>query len=242
MKKTLNIKSALMATIFAAGLSIAVFSCKRESATSTDSVTEADAAELATDAIVPLNGGFVVQVNSSVNVYKTVALNCGVQKDSSITASSVAGAVPSYNYNLKWSYLLNCTGIVPNQLTFNFTGSSTYDGVRMSSSDKSSGGFVLTGLPLTTANYTLSSNYTRIGSQTSKIGRNYSFSSTLTLTSSNIVISKTTQQILSGTGTIAVTGASTSGASFSYGGTITFLGGNKATLLFNSGVTYTIQW
>ncbi|WP_162847030.1 hypothetical protein [Mucilaginibacter gracilis] len=49
-------------------------------------------------------------------------------------------------------------------------------------------------------------------------------------------------QILSGSATVAISGSSTSGKSFTYNGTITFLGGNKATLVLNSGASYTIQW
>ncbi|SDI41587.1 hypothetical protein ACRQ5D_08510 [Mucilaginibacter sp. P25] len=244
MKTSLKARKILFSLAVTAGLAVIISSCKKDNASTTENttVTEADAAELTTNAIVPSSGGFAVQVNSSVTVYKTVKLSCGIAKDSSITKSSATGVSPSYNYTLSWNYLLNCSGVVPNDLTFNFTGSSKYDGPRMSSEDSCSGGFVLTGLAPTAPAYVLNTTYTRDGSQVSKIGRNYSFSSKLIIKSSDITVDKTSLKILSGTATVTISGASSSGKSFNFNGTITFNGNNKATLLLNSGASYNIQW
>ena len=243
MKNTLKSRSTLFSLMIAAGLGLAISSCKKDASTQTDAtVTEADAAELATNAVVPANGGLALQINSSVTLYKTVTLQCGVEKDSSITRSSVSGANPSYSYALSWNYLLNCSGAVPSQLSFNFTGSSKYDGPRMSSDDKSTGGFVLAGLAPTSSPYVLNTTYNRTGGQTSKIGRQYAFNSNLTIKSSDITVDKNSLKILSGTGTVAINGTSSSGKSFNFNGTLTFNGDNKATLILNSGASYIIQW
>jgi hypothetical protein len=240
-----NVKTTAVILLTASILGLGLNSCKKESAVSNDSsvtVTEADAAELATNAVSPTTGGFAVQVNNSVSIYKTVALSCGVKKDSTITRSSASGATPAYSYSLSWDYMLTCTGIVPSQLAFNFTGGGTYDGPRMSSDDKSTGGFVLTNLQPTASTYALSSTYLRIGTQTSKIARKYTFTSNLSITSSNILVDKTTLKIVSGTAAVKLTGTSSSGKTFSFAGTITFLGGNKANVVLNSGTSYAIQW
>jgi hypothetical protein len=242
MKTTLKSKTTLLSIIVAMALTLGIYSCKKDAAISTTDITEADAAELSTDAIVPLNAGLVSQVNSSVSAYKATAFSCGVQKDSTIVGASATGATPSYNYLLKWSYILSCNGLVPNQLALNFTGSSSYSGTLMSSNDNSTGEFVLTGLPASSSAYTLNTTYVRNGSQTSKIGRNATFTSKFTITSSNITVDKTTLLILSGSATVSLTGSSSNGSSFSYGGTVTFLGANKAKLVLNSGVVYNIQW
>jgi hypothetical protein len=236
MKSTLKNITALLV---AAGLSISIYSCKKDNSSVDTAVTEADAAELATNAVVTSTGGLALQINSSVAVYKTVTFTCGAQKDSSISKSSVSGAVPAYNYSLKWSYLLNCSS---NQLTANFSGSSSYDGLRMSSTDNSTGSFILGGILPATAPYTLNTTYTRNGSQTSKIGRNNTFTSNLSITSTNVTVDKTTLQILSGTAAVSISGSSTSGKTFNFNGTLTYLGGNKATLVLNSGAAYAIQW
>jgi len=240
MKVSFKNSPTIATFLLAAGLAMSLSSCKKDNTSTANSiVTEADAAELTTDAIVPANAGLVLQVNSSVTVYKNVSLGCGVQKDSSISGSSISGVVPAYSYSLNWNYLLNCS---TSQFTAGLSGSSSYDGLRMSSTDNSAGSLVLSGLQPSTTAYTLNTSYTRNGSQTSKIGNTNTFASKLTITSSNIAIDKTSLQILSGTASVAITGTSTSGNSFSFSGTVTFLGGNKATLVLNSGASYSISW
>ncbi len=225
-------------------LSLGLNSCKKESASGSTAVTvtEADAAELTTDAVSPTTGGFASQVNSSVTIYKTVTLSCGEKKDSTIAKTSASGVTPAYSYSLSWDYTLTCAGIVPSQLTFNFTGAHTYDGPRMSSDGNSSGNFILTNLQPASSTYGLSSTFTHTGTQTSKIARKYTFTSNLNITSSNILVNKTTLKIVSGTAAVKVTGSSSSGKSFNFAGTITFLGSNKASLVLNSGDSYAIQW
>ncbi|PUZ21509.1 hypothetical protein GA0116948_110158 [Chitinophaga costaii] len=243
MKTPYHYKATFAILIFLALMTTGLYSCKKDDApASTTTVTEADAVELATDAVVPADGGMVLQVNNSVMIYQTAAIDCGVAKDSAIAGSSASGATPSYSYALNWNYLLTCSGVVPSLLTFNFSGESKYDGVHMSSNDSSTGNFVLTGITPTATAYTLNTTYTRNGSQTSKIARNNSFSSKMSIESSNITVDKTSLKILSGEATIAISGSSTSGSSFSYSGTLTFLGNDKATLVLNSGTSYTIVW
>ncbi|HEY9196297.1 MAG TPA: hypothetical protein VIM77_08525, partial [Mucilaginibacter sp.] len=141
-----------------------------------------------------------------------------------------------------WDYTLACAGVIPSQLTFNFNGSGSYEGPRMSSNDQSTGGFILTNLQPTASTYLLSSTYQRTGTSTSKIARKYTFTSTLNITSSNIAVEKTSLKIVSGTAAIKITGTSSSGKSFTFNGTITFQGNNKATLILNSGASYAIEW
>jgi hypothetical protein len=220
---------------------VSVTACKKSADTTAATVTEADATELTTDAIVPTTGGMTIQASSSVNIYAAAStkLACGVSKDTTITGASVAGAVPSYNYSLSWNYKLNCD-VIPTTFTFNFTGSSNYSGLLLTSNDSSTGTFVVS-TTLAAANYTVNTSYERKGTQTSKVGQQKSFTSGLKITSTNVLISKTTNEIVSGTGTVSLTGVTTGGKSFSFGGTITFLGNKKATVLFNSGVSHSIQ-
>jgi len=243
MKKKIINPKLLFTVLIAAGLTFSAVSCKKDSAnTAATTVTEADAAELTTGAITPETGGMTAQLSSSTSIEKTVALSCGVSRDSTIIKSSATGASPSYSYNLSWNYMLTCNGIAPSQLTFNFTGTGSYDGPRLSSNDNSQGAFTLTGLPATSSQYLFSSTYTRTGSTTSKIARQYTFTSNIKITSTNIAVDKITQQIVSGTAIVTIAATSSSGKTFNFKGTVTFLGGKKATIVLNSGVTYNIQW
>jgi len=245
MKHKMNIlKIALLAGI-AAGLTFGASSCHKDSSTTpstTTTVTEADAAELTTDAVAPSSGGMVAQLNTSVSINTSVPLSCGVAKDSTIAKSSATGATPTYSYNLSWNYLLNCNGIIPSTLTFNFTGNASYDGLSMSSNDKSTGQFILSGLQPASSQYVFNTTYNRAGNTASKIARQYTFTSNLTIKSTNIAVDKSSLQILSGSATVSITATSSSGKTFTFNGTITFLGGKKATLVLNSGVSYPISW
>jgi hypothetical protein len=240
--RSLSSKAAktLMATCVISLVSISA--CKKDASSTSTTVTEADAAELSADAIVPANGGLTIQASSSVSMYADAStkLSCGIKKDTTITGASIAGAVPSYSYSLNWNYQLDCD-TNPQQFTFNFTGSSAYSGALMTSNDSSTGTFLVATTPLA-SDYTVNTSYERKGNQTSKVGRQNSFTSDLKITSSNVMIDKTSQEIVSGTGSISITGATTGGKSFSFGGTVKFLGGKKATVTLNSGVSYPIQW
>ena len=241
--KSLNSKAAkglLALTIITLA---SVTACKKDSNSSTPAtVTEADALELTTDAIAPTTGGMTIQANSSVSIYASAStkLSCGISKDTTITGASVSGAVPSYSYSLSWNYQLKCD-VSPQTFAFNFTGSSTYSGLLMSSNDSSTGTFLVSTAPAA-ANYTVNASYERKGTQTSKVGKQKGFTSDLKITSSNVLISKITNEIVSGTGTVSITGTTTGGKSFSFGGTITFNGNKQATVVLNSGVSYPIQW
>ena len=245
MKKQIKTIRFFSAMILAAGLSLCATACKKDgtgSLSASATVTEADAAEMTTDAITPATGGMVTQLNSSVTIYKTVSLSCGVQKDSAIIKSSISGATPSYNYSLSWNYMLTCNGIIPVQLAFNFSGAANYGGLRMSSTDNSTGGFLMTGLQLSSAQYLFNATYKRTGTTISKIGNQNTFNSTITITGASIAIDKSSLEIVSGSASVNISATSSSGKSFTFNGSITFLGSKKANLVLNSGVSYVIQW
>ena len=233
----------LSAALIVAGIMLNTTSCKKNSAktnnTAAVTVTEADAAQFTTDAVSPSSGGMANQLSGATSLYATTALSCGVHKDSVISITSQSGAIPSYQYTFNWDFMLNCNGQVPTNITFNYTGKGGYNGLHMSASDTSNAQFVLTGA---SSSYLLTANYTRTGTVTSKIAKQYTFRSILNIQSSNISIDKTTHEISAGTATAIFVATSTSGKKSTFTGTITFLGNKKATLVINSGATYPIQW
>jgi hypothetical protein len=237
-----SFKNAIL--IFSAAFFIGgISSCNKDASTATPAtttVTEAEAAEAVTDAVVPQSSGLTAQVSDATVMASSSFYTCGLAYDSAITRSSVAGASTTYSLNLAWNWKLSCAN--PASFAASFKGSSTYTATRMSSSDSSNGSFTITGIEPSNTAYTFNSSYTRQGSQQSKIGNKNSFTSTITVNSSNIQVNKTTQQIVSGTATVSISGASSSGKSFSFNGTITFNGGKTATLVISGGGTYTITW
>jgi len=261
MKTTTTTPKLFIATAIAALAIFTMSSCHKDSSTTTTTgeVTESQAAQVTADAVTPSTGGMAGQVDAATQLYtgSTVSggtvssvnnghlslystLVCGTAKDSTISYASIAGAAPSYSYSLAWTYTLACT--VPSTLTMSFNSSGSYDGLILSTTFTGTGGFTLSGLAATTADYTFSSTYTRQGTTTSKIGAKNTFTHKLTITSSNMVYDKATSEIASGTAAVSITCTSTSGQSWVYGGTLTFLGNKTAKLVLNSGVVYNISW
>lgn len=252
MKKTgfRNVGGKVARFIIAGGIIAlaGVSACKKDnnnnSSNTKAAVTEADAAELTTDAVSPATGGFDAQVNISVNIYvsNSTRLSCGAKKDTTVSYSSPTNFIPNYAYTLSWNYELDCNSGVPSQFAFGFSGSSKYNGALMTSADNSSGSFTIADPGATSGNYSFNSSYERSGKQTSKVGFQKSFTSDFKMSSSDILISKTNHEIVSGTANVTITGTSSNGNSFNFSGKITFLGNKKATLVLNSGMSYNIVW
>jgi hypothetical protein len=112
----------------------------------------------------------------------------------------------------------------------------------MSSDDKSTGTFTISDFGSASTSYTYNSSYTREGSQVSKVRYKRHFTSKTIITSTNIKVDKATKKILSGEATATISGGASTGESFSYSGTITFNGDQKATLKFQNGSSYSINW
>ncbi|CAN5481895.1 hypothetical protein BH10BAC2_BH10BAC2_23160 [soil metagenome] len=226
-------------------LAMSVTSCKKESSTSTDSVSEEEAAEAISQSVSTESASMSQQSADAVIVANTelIFLPCGMEFDSSVSGANLPGAAITNAYNVSWSWVLSCSGIgIPQKINFDITGSSSYDAPRMSSNDNSTASFELTGLELSAPSYTMTANYQRYGTQQSKVYNKNSFTSTIVIASTDLLVSKTTQIITSGKATVAISGTSSSGKSFSYSGALTFLGNKQATLTMASGHTYNISW
>ncbi|TFF39635.1 hypothetical protein [Mucilaginibacter psychrotolerans] len=236
-------RAAKLFSITALSIAMALSSCKKDS-TAGNAVTEDEAAEVMVQAVDPASGGLALQTTAATTIALTnsSSAKCGVAKDSTITGTG-STATRTYSYNLSWHRLLTCgVGSIPSKLDFTFTGGSTYSGPRMSSDDNSTGAFTVTGLELGSSEYVVNQTYTRKGTQQSKVRKNRSFSSTVNIITTDVKVSKATQQITSGTGTVKVTGTASTGETFSYSATITFLGSKKANIVFASGTTYAVSW
>ena len=238
-------KVLLTGLFLSTALMFSMTSCKKDSTSSVssaDSVTEADAADAVTSAVTPATAGMVSQTETAVVIVNDGNLACGTESDSTITGANLSGAAVTYNYSLNWSSLMSCTNSIPSSYGFNFTGKFSYDAPRISSADSSTGSFTLSGIQPGVSAYTFNSNYVREGSEVSKVREMRSFNSKISITSTNIIVDKATEKITSGTASVSISGASSSGKSFSFSGTITFNGDETATVVLASGTSYSITW
>lgn len=227
---------------FVAGAALLLFtSCKKDNDSNND-ITEDDAAEVMVQAVAGDSGGLALQTETSARVAGRTPLACGQSQDTSFNGQSPAGAPISWSYSIQMSRSLVCDNGVPQQFTFNYTGQNSYDAPRMSSNDNNTVNLIITGLQPAATGWVVNQQYVRNGTQQSNIRNRRSFTSTLTITGSNIVVSKTTEKIVSGTATLQFAGQSSSGRTVQYGATLTFHGNNTATLVFNNGRTIQLQW
>ena len=164
---------------------------------------------------------------------------CGMSGDSSLTYS-INQLNLQASYTINWSWALVCQGFIPNILEFNRTTAGTYETNRLKSDDSAESDWDISNL-VTGTDYKLNGVYTREGSQESKIGQQNSFTSTLTVTATDILIDKATQVIDGGTAAFTLSASGSGGANVSYTGTIVFNGNQSGTLTIN-GTSYPINW
>jgi len=220
-------------------------SCKKASSVSgTETISEATAADAITQSVSAESGGMSAQSSDAIVVTSTQAflLPCGEQHDSTIAAASGTGIGFTYSYNFAWNWTLSCENGLPKSIVYHLTGTSSYDDPRISFNANSTGTFEVTDLLPPDDEYAMTATYTRTGETHSKVLNENSFTSTITINSSDIKIDKITREISSGTASVSITGTSFRGVAFTFTGTLTFLGNKKATLKMASGNEYQIAW
>ena len=229
-------------TIIAASLLFG--SCNKGSSVQTsDAVTETDAAQITTDAVMPTTGGVADQSTTTAALYAALPPACGITKDSTLTKASLVGTTPVYAFTFIWSFSTVCNSSQPLTISadYSFTGKGSYAGTYITASHTGNGQFVLTNF-IDSSAYTLNGTYIRNGSFASKFVHPHAFTSTITITSANVKVDKVTKEIVSGTSTVTVAATSASGKNYNFTGTITYLGNKKANLVLNSGISHLIQW
>jgi transcriptional regulator with PAS, ATPase and Fis domain len=235
--KTLQFKTVGLLFFAAATM---LFSCKKENDTVTNTMTDEEAAEVISLAVSDNAQGLATQTTEITARANTYASVCGYSKDSTISRINTTG-VYTWNYNFNWQWAVVCTGAIPTTMNANYKMKGTYSTARMSSNDSAVANLAVTNL-VTGTQYTLNGTYTRNGSQTSKIRNQNSFTSKVTMNVSNLQVIKTTGQIASGSASVTITGDTSTGNTFSYGGTIVFNGAKTATITLNNGAVFNVSW
>jgi hypothetical protein len=244
---------ALKLTLFVPVLMFVAISCKKSANTTSTSITTDEAADMAASAVasnsfgmtsITDNIGVNAQTLSSVNTggqavnsigTNTVHQVCGTTLADSLTNSGSSSSV-TFSYFLKFVRTLNCNAnSQPDNLVNAITFKGNFDGPRLTSADAGSSSFTIAGLTTNATNFVVNGTYTRKGSFTSKVGNKASGSSLVDIKATNIMLSKPSRAILSGSATISISG--TAGTStFSYTGNLVFNGNNQATLTVGTAV------
>lgn len=212
--------------------------------TITTNVTNAEAADMAAGA-VSLNSNGVANVSDDASLtataYVALHLPCGTTKSDSLSRTSAPGATRLYSYSLKYSYTLNCNANnIPDNLTGSLIYGGNFNGPNISSANSGTANFTIAGLSPTANNYVINGEYKRTGTFQSKVDTSNHGNSSITIAIAALTVKKTTRAILSGTGTVTITGTVPKKGAFSYTGALVFNGDGTASLTVN-GTVYRID-
>ena len=145
--------------------------------------------------------------------------------------------VGTYSYSYAFRYSIVLANV--NRLDFGYTMKGIYDTPRMSSNDSAAASFQVSNLLAGTA-YSITGIYNRYGTQVSKVRNKTSFSSTITVSTTAMLIDKSTKRVSGGSAAVIIYGQSSTGNIYSFNGTVTFLGNQQATLVIGS-KSYTLN-
>ena len=235
----------LLALIFMGG-GLFLTSCEKEDNTPEDQeVSIEDAADALMGALSNSSEGLAAEMEAAAKVAdeatqkNLTVLECGETRDST-TTYSLNNSYITANYSTTWSWGLVCNAqSIPTAVTLGRATQGTYETARMSSDDSAESDWTVTQL-LTGPNFVINGSYERDGSQASKVRDMRSFTSDILFTLDDLNIDKGTRRITSGIASFSISGASSTGNSFSFEGDIVFNGDGSATFIIN-GEQYTID-
>ena len=247
-------KSAVLLVLVAAGISMTVPACKKDDKVTVNAVSEEEVSKVVTDAITSPQGGLMLQTNSAVEIAagydqrkgaKVTTEVCGKEFETNVGyADSTSNSNLSFDFMLYFTYKLTCTASQePQKLTFGAAGHSKLESPSFGFSDTSVANFSISGLEADSALLVFNQNFSRTGKVRFGTGDSArSFISNLSYIAADVKVSKETGKIVSGTAAVVISGASLTGKTFKYAGTITYQGNNKATFAIKGGGTFQLNW
>ncbi|MEM0995531.1 MAG: hypothetical protein AAGN35_00565 [Bacteroidota bacterium] len=213
-------------------LALFVSSCNREDPVE---VTEEDAVDLVESTVATDDEGVAAVASDGARMAVENATAC-LAGDSTFT-SEFTGSVRQYTFNVAWDWTVTCEQAVPQAFNLATNSLGSFSGTRLDYNGESAVSLVITNLVSgdPTVNGSATNNFT----VTTKVRTAITFDARIAFTFINVAFDRTTYEIKSGTAGVTFTGSTADGNSYSYAGTLTFLGGGSATLVLG-GNTYNI--
>ncbi len=208
----------------------------------TSNITEEEAVEIIETSLQKSTVGIndtTEKFSEELTTNITINLECGTLYDDTFVTSYDGENVQS-SYTVDWSYEMSCNNLnIPQSVVFAFATDGNYSSPRIISTDSSNGNFEMSGLQPTATEMILNGNFYRDGMQILTVINERAVNSNLEVELANITIDKETNSIVSGTGTVVLTGT-TQNRNFTFQGSIVFNGNGSATIMLN-GNTYEIN-
>lgn len=226
-------------------IAISLSSCdKDEEVAVNGEITEEDAVEVVENAVSQESGGLAEQVETCATIANYADPEnplCGMSFDSTMLLTNPSEAIILYNYEYRWNWNVQCNELqFPEQFNFSYEMEGWYDTPRLKSLDTGYNDFSITGINSGDSTYIYSGTYSRNGENELKAEFQTAFNSELTIEINEIIISKYTGKIIEGNGIVSFKGSSSNGKTVTFDGTITFIGGDTATLKFSNEFTISI--
>ncbi len=212
-------------------------------------ISEEEAVEDITMAILPETGGFIEETQQAIRILdgqnaKTYAedYECGEEYGASYELSDESGEY-SYSLNLQWAWIVDCgDDAIPDFADFNSSGGLTYNSPRLNSTGTTSSELTVENIGNFMGSYLVNQRYVSQGQKESQVRNRQSFESLMEFTTENLNILKSNYAITSGTMTISYRGEAGLGNAYDFSATLEFTGNQTATLTMGSGNEYFLSW
>jgi len=236
-------------TIVALGLigMLSFTSCnKDENTDSNEAITEQEAVDEIEASLSKESNGVSKSVETAMTTADeddmftdTPSVDCGLEyQDTFIESYQVNGY--SYYYAVTRNLQLNCNENEQlNYVDYVASLNGDYETPRLISENVTNIEWQLADIHPNYETVTFEGLLNREGRLQSKVRNMNNFNGSLSMNVQNLVVDKTTYQIMSGTGNVTFIGTTSTGNQFEFSGSITFNGDDTVTLVLN-GNTYTI--
>jgi len=170
------------------------------------------------------------------------AANCNQTISQNFSNSNTVGN-RSWTITSNWSWTLNCD-VQNNSISWDLDGNGTldFDGPNLSKDMNRTHDFNITGIEPSSSEWTYNASHNRTGVIQSNVGNQNSMTTDLTYGSTDIIVSKATQQIISGTFDLNFTATLANGNVINKGATVVFNGNQTATVTLNNGTNFDVSW
>ena len=218
-----------------------VASCNDDEMRTTKKLSSEEQAEMVAASIG--KSGFAASADQSAD-YADDAVDdagriaeCGYNADNAVALSGTFGEI-IFSFAYDYDVALVCTSSEePKALTSEFTYEGSFDGPKFAAEYSGNGNLSVTSLEAASANYTINGSYERAGSFESKIEEQSSGSSNISIDIDDVVISKSTKVIVSGSADASISGVISGKGNYAFDSHIVFNGNGTATIKV-SGATY----
>ena len=166
---------------------------------------------------------------------------CGVQQDTTLSRMGDRGRF-SFDYTFNFTTELICNAQqFPDSFDASVSYEGSFEGNRYGSESMGSGTLSLTNFLPNQDNYAISGGYMREGEFSTLAMGDTTFTSQVTFTLAEVLLDKETYEVVSGSGSVEVSGTVTPGGNtFDYTASLTYLGGGQAEVVIE-GTTYLID-